>query len=170
MLTCSSHQLENKNIKPDCTLQKTYKAPTTKQIINVPQAAALQGRCDKAVNYSVGNRITDVNRRVQEVNPLSLLVYDKEWWSPQKLRKTSCPYMLVLWSVVLKTHICIYWSKSAPPSPLGNPLFCFFSFFLRGLFKSLINCTCMEQLINGTIFSWAMIPPPSPPILIPWRS
>lgn len=59
-----------------------YKAPTTKQIINILQAAAW--RCDKVVNYSVGNRIIDVNRRVQEVNPLSLLVYDKEWWSPQK--------------------------------------------------------------------------------------
>ena len=58
-------------------MQKTYKAPTTKQIINVPQAAALRGRCDKVVNYSVGNRITDVNARVQEVNPLSLLAYDR---------------------------------------------------------------------------------------------
>lgn len=77
--------------KPACTLQETYKAPPTKQIIDVPLAAALQGRCDRVVNYSVGNRITDVNRRVQEVNPLSLLVYDKEWWSPQKLRRTSCP-------------------------------------------------------------------------------
>lgn len=132
--------LKTKN--PECSLQKTYKAPMTKQIINVPQAAALRGRCDKVVNYSVGNRITDVNRRVQEVNPLSLLVYDKEWWSPQKLRRTSCPSMVVLWSLVLKTHICIYWSKSAPPSPLGNPLFCwlgvfccFFDFLKNALLK-----------------------------------
>lgn len=89
MLTGSIHQLENKSFKTDCTLQKTHKAPTTKQIINAPQAAALRGRCDKVVNYSVGNRITDVNRRVQEVNPLSLLVHDKRVVVPTEIKENQ---------------------------------------------------------------------------------
>ncbi|EOB00434.1 hypothetical protein Anapl_00715 [Anas platyrhynchos] len=67
---CSSSKTSS---KAACTLQETYKAPPTKQIIDAPLAAALQGRCDRVVNYSVGNRITDVNRRVQEVNPLNIL-------------------------------------------------------------------------------------------------
>lgn len=83
--TQSSHHKTNNQCSPGCSLQ---------------------GRCDKVVNYSVGNRITDVNRGVQEVNPLSLLAHDKEWWSPQKLRRTSCPHVSALqWK--LQGHICI---------------------------------------------------------------
>lgn len=74
------------------SVQRAHRA-VTKHIIDASRAAALQGRCDKVVNYSVGNRITDVNRRLQEVNPLSLLGSNKEWRSPQKRSRTSCPVL-----------------------------------------------------------------------------
>lgn len=72
-------------------MMEVHHISATKQAINV---VGFQSRCWTVFNYSVGNYWRQY-RWLQEVNPLSWLMYNKEQWSLQKLR-ASCSHFRAL--------------------------------------------------------------------------